>query len=65
MELGKADAASKELSVDYVRLANGWRCWRSATLTMQALTTIELDPADVCADCGARLLEEWEVKDRA
>ena len=22
-------------------------------------------PADVCADCGARLLEEREVKDRA
>ena len=29
-----------------------------ATLTMQAITTIELTPADVCADCGARLLEE-------
>ena len=25
---------------------------------MQAVTTIELTPADVCADCGARLLEE-------
>ena len=36
-----------------------------ATLTMQAVTTIELAPADVCADCGARLLEELEVKDRA
>ena len=36
-----------------------------ATLTMQAVTTIELAPADVCADCGARLLEEREVKDRA
>ena len=36
-----------------------------ATLTMQAVTTIELTPADVCADCGARLLEELEVKDRA
>ena len=35
------------------------------TRTMQAVTTIELAPADVCADCGARLLEEWEVKDRA
>ena len=35
------------------------------TLTMRAVTTIELAPADVCADCGARLLEEWEVKDRA
>ena len=30
---------------------------------MQAVTTIELTPADVCADCGARLLEELEVKD--
>ena len=37
-----------------------------ATLTMQAvITTEELAPADVCADCGARLLEELEVKDRA
>ena len=36
-----------------------------ATLTMQAVTTTELAPADVCADCGARLLEELEVKDRA
>ena len=36
-----------------------------ATLTMQAVTTIELAPADVCAACGARLLEELEVKDRA
>ena len=35
------------------------------TLTLQAVTTIELTPADVCADCGARLLEEREVKDRA
>ncbi len=26
MELGEADAASKELSVDYVRFANDWRC---------------------------------------
>ena len=26
MELGKADTASKELSVDYVRFANDWRC---------------------------------------
>ena len=25
---------------------------------MQAVTTIELTPADMCADCGARLLEE-------
>ena len=36
-----------------------------AILTMQAVTTIELTPADVCADCRARLLEELEVKDRA
>ena len=35
------------------------------TLTMQAVTTMELVPADVCADCGARLLEEREVKERA
>ena len=36
-----------------------------ATLIMQAVTTIELAPADVCADCGAQLLEEREVKERA
>ena len=35
------------------------------TLTLQAVTTIELAPADVCADCGARLLEEREIKDPA
>ena len=35
------------------------------TLTMQAVTTTELALADVCADCGAWLLEELEVKDRA
>ena len=34
-----------------------------ATLTLQAVTTMELAPADVCADCGARLLEERELKD--
>ena len=34
------------------------------TLTMQAVTTTELAPADVCADCGARLLEELEVTER-
>ena len=34
-------------------------------LTLQAVTTIELTPADVCADCGERLLEELEIKDRA
>ena len=27
------------------------------TLTLQAVTIIELAPTDVCADCGARLLE--------
>ena len=26
MEIGKADIAPKELSVDYVRFADGWRC---------------------------------------
>ena len=36
-----------------------------ATLALQAVTTIELAPADVCADCGAWLLEEREVKDPA
>ena len=34
------------------------------TLTLQAVTVIELAPADVCADCGERLLEELEVEDR-
>ena len=33
------------------------------TLTMQVVTTIELVPADVCAECGERLLEALEVKD--
>ena len=36
-----------------------------STLPIQAVTTTELTPADVCADCGARLLEERKVKDRA
>ena len=36
-----------------------------STLTLQAVTVIELVPADVCADCEARLLEERKVKDRA
>ena len=36
-----------------------------ATLTMQAVTTIELAPADVCANCGARLLEERAAQDQA
>ena len=26
MEIGKADIASKELSVDYVRFVDGWQC---------------------------------------
>ena len=26
MEIGKADITSKELSVDYVRFADGWQC---------------------------------------
>lgn len=33
--------------------------------TLQAVTTIELAPAGVCADCGARLLKELETQDRA
>ena len=37
----------------------------AATLTMQVVTIIELAPADVCTDCGARLLGELKVKDRA
>ena len=35
------------------------------TLTMQIVTTMELAPADVCTDCGTKLLEERKVKDRA
>ena len=32
-----------------------------ATFTLQAVTTIELAPADVCADCGARsTLPAWQ-----
>ena len=34
------------------------RSGNDSTLTLQAVTTIELAPADVCADCGAWLLEE-------
>ena len=30
----------------------------------QTVTIIELAPTDVCANCGARLLEELEAKDR-
>ena len=34
------------------------RSGNDSTLTLQAVTAIELAPADVCADCGAGLLEE-------
>ena len=37
----------------------------STLTTLQAVTVIELASTDVCGDCGARLLEEREVKDRA
>ena len=33
-------------------------------LTLQAVTTIELAPTDVCGDCGVRLLEELKSKDQ-
>ena len=41
------------------------RSGNDSTLTLQAVTTIELAPTDVCGDCGARLLEEAEARDRA
>ena len=41
------------------------RSGNDGTLTLQIATIIELAPMDVCADCGARLLEEQEVKDQA
>ena len=41
------------------------RSGNDAPLTMQAVTTIELTPADVCVNCGLQLLEELEVKDQA
>ena len=41
------------------------RCKSNPILTLQAVTEIELAPADVCGDCGARLLEEGEAQDRA
>ena len=41
------------------------RSGNDGTLTLQIVTIIELAPMDVCADCGARLLEEQEVKDQA
>ena len=31
---------------------------KDGAFTLQAVTTIELAPTDVCADCGARLLKE-------
>ena len=34
------------------------RSGNDPTLTLQAVTEIELAPADVCGDCGAWLLEE-------
>ena len=41
------------------------RSGNDSTLTMQAVTAIELAPTDVCTDCGARLLKEAEAQDRA
>ena len=41
------------------------RSGNDGTLTLQTVTIIELAPMDVCADCGAWLLEEQEVKDQA
>ena len=35
MEIGKADAAPKELSVDYVLLADGWRCGEAPARSSQ------------------------------
>ena len=41
------------------------RSGNDSTLTLQAVTAIELAPTDVCDDCGARLLEEAEAPNRA
>ena len=41
------------------------RSGNDSTLTLQAVTAIELAPTDVCDGCGARLLEEAEAPDRA
>ena len=41
------------------------RSGNDSTLTLQAVTAIELAPTDVCDDCGARLLEESEAPNRA
>ena len=40
------------------------RSGNDSTLTLQAVTAIELAPVDVCNNCGARLLEETEGQDR-
>ena len=56
------------LAVMVLALANAvWTPVAEATetLTLQAVTVIELAPADVCANCGARLLEELKAKDQA
>ena len=34
-------------------------------IALQAVTVIELAPVDVCANCGARLLEERKAQDQA
>ena len=41
------------------------RSGNDSTLTLQAVTAIELVPTDLCDDCGARLLEEAEAPNRA
>ena len=40
------------------------RSGNDSTFTLQAVTTIELAPTDVCGDCGVRLLEELKSKDQ-
>ena len=40
------------------------RSGNDSTLTLQAVTAIELAPTDVCDDCGARLLEELKSSPR-
>ena len=40
------------------------RSGNDSTLTLQAVTAIELAPVDICADCGARLLEELKSSPR-
>ena len=34
-------------------------------IALQTVTVIELAPVDVCANCGARLLEERKAQDQA